>query len=465
MVKFFETIIFILFPSWQLNGTPWKSLWRTKRIEEFRSVARITYIALMIAYPLHYFFVDTPLGLTANPVWFFYRFGLTLLSLIGIVLSFSRLSVNENVQRGYFICMGLVCSYLQAMSATWYNGVPYFWGIVIAALFTIFSRFLFVSSILYCGLCLLVQWNSWITSGVNPNHLVSAYAVSIIVMMIYKSSLREEIRSFIANNERVELQAKVIETQKSMNDQIQAFLPKKIRERLTYLMVNNRMNVIQAIDEVLRVKEKNIVALFSDIRGYTLGSKNLHYLKDAAIPNMKVVTDIIETNAGIPRQIGDLVFAYFDDDNFAANIEYGFRSAAEILEMNEKLNYPLAEELKVTRYVLLDCGKTLVGNIGGVDSAREVTAMGTCVNRLSRMDLLTKESKLASILGRSAILMSAEVGKYLEKMFPALTFKTINMSELGTAIKDFPEEKSIVIFRLSDQSFDLSFPNQGSRGA
>ncbi len=464
-MKSFESLIYTLFPEWLLNSTPWVSIWKEKRHEEFITLARFTYGLLIIGYPLHYFFVDSKLGLVSDQRWLLYRGGLTIISIVGFISTFTGLRDRPFISKFYFISTGLIIAYLQARSTTWYNGVPYFWGILFVVLFSFFSLISFIPAILYSILGFAIQWNLLIESGNNPALLLGAFSVGIIMVMIFKYNIKSEILSFIGGQEKLELQAKIIVSQHSLNEQIQAFLPKKIRERLNYQVVTNKLDIIHAMDEVLRQKNVKIAALFSDIRGFTQGSKKSDYLSSAAIPNMKMVTELAEKNNGISRQIGDLVFSYFDDDNFSRNIRDAFQAAAEILDMNERLNFAAPIDLKVIRYVLLDCGQALVGNIGGINSAREVTAMGSCINRLSRIDLVTKERKVADILGENAILMSEEYGLIVEKIFPSLTFSRIHLPDLELSIKDFPEVKQLIYFKLSEQSFQISFNNDSSRGA
>jgi class 3 adenylate cyclase len=460
-----DKILFSLVPEWQLNGTHWRHAWFQARASRFVLVMRFGYPALALCYVIHHFFVDAPLGLAQDPRWNIYRFGLAGAALVGFVklifLGERYVKLNEL----YYGMYAISACYLQSLSLTWSNQVSYFWGLFLALIFSIFLPFSLLGCLIFLNICLAVQWDNILISGVSEALVLGAFVACNIAVMSFKYPLANEVGSFITQNEHRELQAKIIQTQLDLNDQIQSFLPKKIRERLEKLITDQRVNIIQAIEEVLRVRERNVVAIFSDIRSFTLRSKEKDYIESNAIPNMKLSTDIVESHGGIPRQIGDLVFAYFDEESFARNLESGFKAAAEIIDMNEKMNESLPPNLQVLRFVIIDCGAAYVGNVGGVGSAREITAIGNCVNRLSRIDSLTKNENLRKTIGHSAILLSADAGELLCRLLPALVFHELNLNSLGLEIKDFPEERKLYYFKLKDQDMALNYSNTFSKRA
>ena len=115
----------------------------------------------------------------------------------------------------------------------------------------------------------------------------------------------------------LEEKEKSILAQKNLSEQTKGFLPSVIYKRILNMHNNEGSSVVEATDEVLRAKKKNIVCLFSDIRNYTNSTKNIdNFLDRSAIPNIKLITSITDKNNGISRLIGDLVLAYFDDESF-----------------------------------------------------------------------------------------------------------------------------------------------------
>jgi class 3 adenylate cyclase len=462
------SIAFWLFPLWQLNFSPWRTHWLAKNFKELLFSTRIALVLLAVGYPLHFYFVDIPLGLNSDERWFYYRFGLGALAAVSFALSFvGPFQTHFRLRLLFGFNAALVC-YFQARSMLWYDKVPYFWGLLFVWLFATIFRLSMLPSMIIAGALLAAQLGSYVGAGVSPPLIMGAYLTVMMLVALFSARLKAEIAAFLTNQEFLLAQQKLVETQKEMSDQIQAFLPKIIKQRLIVNIQRRKMTVLQAMDEVLRVRHARIAALFSDIRGFTSNSKQANYLGESAIPNIKSVIQLTEEFSGIPRQIGDLVFAYFDESQIELNLRNSLLAASKIVEMNEVHNKGVPEHLKIRRFVLLDIGEALVGNIGGADSSREITAMGTCVNRLSRLDLLTKENALKNILGFTSVLLSEEAVKLAESVFPTLPIEKLDLSKLGLSIRDFPEEQQVGLVTadaLEKFHFDFTQVNLHERKA
>jgi class 3 adenylate cyclase len=443
-------VIYSLFPLWQLNFSPWRNLWLEKNLKDLLGSNRIAYVLLMLGYPLHYFIVDIPLHLNVDERWFFYRFGLGALSLVSLLLTFvPQMQRHFHLRFIFALNAALVC-FFQARSMEWSREVPYFWGLLFVGLFSISFRLSLIPSVLIASGLLALQIDSNLAAGVSVPLLVGASFTVVLVVALFAVNVKIQIAAFLTNQEYLLAQQKLVETQKEMSEQIQAFLPRVIKSRLLANIQRRRMTVLQAMDEVLRVRHARIAALFSDIRGYTSHSKNTQYLSKSAIPNIKSVIRISEDHLGVTRQIGDLVFAYFDEPTMEDNILHSLEAAREIVLMNENHNAGLESHLKIRRYVLIDIGEAMVGNIGGADSSREITAMGTCVNRLSRMDPMTKEQSLQNLLGFTAVLLSAEASAFAKKVLPGIPIREVALESLKLTMRDFPEERAIGIIAGAD---------------
>jgi class 3 adenylate cyclase len=201
---------------------------------------------------------------------------------------------------------------------------------------------------------------------------------------------------------------------------------------------------LQAMDEGLRPRIKTVACLFSDIRGFTERSRNLDgFLAHGALPNIRECTEIVEQHRGIPRLIGDLVFAYFDDPFIERNLANAINAGFLMLQATAEWNLRQLDPNRVTRHVLISVGECLVGNIGGFDSSREITALGSPVNVLSRIDALTKDPLLKTRLHSDTIILTAAAAAQVRQHQSTIILKEIDLKELGLTIRDFPEEKSI----------------------
>jgi class 3 adenylate cyclase len=215
-------------------------------------------------------------------------------------------------------------------------------------------------------------------------------------------------------------------------------------------MEDERMSVIEASIEVLTPKKRKVSCIFSDIRGFTQGSKDLEaFIKESVIPEVKACSDAIEDFGGIPRKIGDLIFAYFDEESVERNIVASAAAAMAISRLNQDMN-ETANMVRIKRYVLLSYGEALVGNLGGLDSSIEITALGSPVNFLSRLDEATKNRALADKLSPGDLVLSQEFSKMLASLVPDVTQSEIDLQKIGVSIRDFDDVRYVYSVSPSD---------------
>ena len=213
------------------------------------------------------------------------------------------------------------------------------------------------------------------------------------------------------------------------------------------------MSVLEASVEVLTPKKRNVACLFSDIRGFTEGTKELDvFIKESVIPEVKACSDAVEGFGGIPRKVGDLIFAYFDEDQVELNVLACSAAALAISRINRDMN-ETATLKRIKRYVLLSCGEALVGNLGGLDSSIEITALGSPVNFLSRLDEATKHRGLAELLKPGDLVLSYEFSKMLAAMVPDVVQTRIDLREVGITLRDFEHVRYVYSVEASDANY------------
>ena len=71
-----------------------------------------------------------------------------------------------------------------------------------------------------------------------------------------------EIAGFLAEQEKLQAQKKLIESEIELNSEIRAFLPKQIYDRMIVERQRRRTTVLQAMDEALRPRLKTVACLF-----------------------------------------------------------------------------------------------------------------------------------------------------------------------------------------------------------
>ena len=149
-------------------------------------------------------------------------------------------------------------------------------------------------------------------------------------------------------------------------ERVKSFIPRVIAERLTDLMEKGRLSVVEASIEALKAKKKTVSCLFTDIRGYTQGSKNIDsFVSGSVMPEVTACSDAIESLQGIPRKVGDLIFAYFDDDSVVTNVTRSLLAGIEVSRINKSVNATLGS-VEIRRYILISTGEALVGKLWGI---------------------------------------------------------------------------------------------------
>ena len=431
-----------------LEGTPWLTAWEEKERKEYIAIAKVFFAVAAVLYIAHYYFFDLPTGLEPKNHWFIFRSSMTGLCLVTVLFYMTSLA-EIKYYRAPAIVAGLVFCYFQARVCVWYPEAPWLYCFVFIIMMTFVLQMSPIKSIAFACIAISLQWNSLVEAGVETPAIVSAFFVTLIVLLITRSAYISSIRFFFLTQQNIDSQTKNIELNIDFTNRLKSFIPQQIANRLEDKLADGRTTVLQAIDEVLRPRKRNIACLFSDIRGYTQGSKDLdEYIGDLVLPNIKACTHAVEVHGGIPRKIGDLVFAYYDDDDQIANVLNSILSAFEISEVNESQNAG-TESGEVRRYILISIGEAIVGNIGGFDSSVEITALGSPVNFLARVDELTKDESIHSQLKNGDIIICQETLQLLAALGLELETTSLALHKSNIRIRDFSEQNMLYSLRPS----------------
>lgn len=453
-MQFLERLFYILFPLAALKGTPWEKQWASHEKENFRNNAVVFFAITFVGYILHYYTVDRAEGLSPSTLWFQYRYGMGLVSLLCFLTYLNLKKINLKNYRLPAIIAGALFVYFQTRTIIWYPKIPYLYSFAfVFVCVTVLSTSILKSTLLG------ILYFSFIVpslqeSGLSNALIFSACFFTLAIIIIARSKYLIDLKYFIETQKNILQQKKFIESNIEFTNQIRAFLPGEISRRLTDFIQEKRMNVIQAIDEVLRPKQTKVACLFSDIRGFTKSSEDLKgWVSEAMYPNVKASTLAVERFKGIPRKVGDLLFAYFDYEEIEESIQMALKSAVEISKINAQLNSTLSDDLKIKRYILLSYGDAIVGNLSGYDVSIEITAIGRPVNYLSRIDEATKSENLRNILESGDIILSEEFHSAALTLFPKLKFIELDLNKLNVKIRDFENSHKLFIYRVNHNSY------------
>jgi class 3 adenylate cyclase len=362
--------------------------------------------------------------------------------------------------RFYRIPAALLCSWLivsQSFVAVWHGEQAWVFCFLFIIASVMLLRTSAFKSILFATANIAAVWPTLQIAGINNASIFSGSITTIVMVAIIRSAYLSEIKNFLLNRENIENKEKLITLNDEFVERFKSFIPRVIADRLQRSIDERGQSVFQASMEILEAKQKDVACLFSDIRGFTQGSKDLEqFVSRSVIPEVKVCSDAVERHEGIPRKVGDLIFAYFDDDRPAMNLLRAIAAGMEISRHNKDLNATSTEKT-IQRYILISCGSAIVGNLGGFDSSIEITALGSPVNFLSRVDDATKVPALAKELEPGDILLCSRSRKILAETLESsgveLDIRCLDLESLGVKIRDFPETDFLYSMKSSDSNY------------
>jgi class 3 adenylate cyclase len=440
-----------------LDGTPWERDWLTQEQLSWIPATRIAMVVIGFVYIGHYFLYDVPSDLQPIDQWFYYRCGTAAACFVTAAFYYLPISQLTKLYRWPAMC---VCTWLtvsQSFVALWHGKEAWIFCFIILIASVLLLRTSSLKSIAFATVNIGAIWPTLVFSGVDVPSLLSGSAVTIGMIAVVRSAYLAEIRNFILNNENDENKQKLINLNDEFVERFKSFIPRVIADRLQRSIDEKGQSVLQASMDILEARQKEVACLFSDIRGFTQGSKDLdEFVSRSVIPEVKVCSDAIEQYEGIPRKVGDLLFAYFDDDQPALNLLRAVAAGMEISRHNKDLN-ATSTQRDIQRYILISCGSAIVGNLGGFDSSIEITALGSPVNLLSRVDDATKQPALANELESGDILLCSRSRKILAETLESsgieLDIRQLDLKCLGVDIRDFPENRYLYSMKPNEQNY------------
>ena len=450
-MKSLEKFLIFLFPTWMIINPNHLKKYNDQEVGILRTIMSFVMPASIVVYIGHYFFLDLPMNLQPRDLWFNYRFGISGLCLVTFLfyrfhkfLPFIPLKL-PGIITGFTIC------YFQTKTIIWYPEVPYLYSFLFMVITSFCLRLSSFQAVLYISSIYALSWPIFAQTDLQPHMVHSAFFVTVLFSLILSSLKYFQTKIFLANETIVDQQRKNIEQNLEFTQTLKSFLPRKISKRLDAKVANQNLSIHQAVDEVLRPRSIRIACLSCDIRGYTKASKeNRNYIKDSVIPLTQKESTIVEENDGIPRKIGDLLFCYFDSQDLIKNIISSNIAAISIAIHEAKANKSKNDDGKIRKQILIAAGEAYVGNIGGVNSAIEITAMGTPVNFLSRLESVVKSDDYINEIPRDHIIISKEVKLLLETLSTKINFNKHSPHSKNIFIKDFPEVNEFYSYQADE---------------
>ncbi|MFX3657968.1 MAG: adenylate/guanylate cyclase domain-containing protein [bacterium] len=456
-MRLFDRVFTYLFPLSLLEPTPWLDMWKEKERNDFVSAVRIFFPIAAALYLAHYWLFDLPMGLEPGVNWLLFRVSMVLIAVLALIYYWLPLH-KVRAYRAVAVVATTIFSVSQSWVTVFYPAAPWLYCFVFVVVSALILRTSVIKSTAFALVIIALQWPALMRAGLAVPEVVSASGVTLLALVVLRGAYLADVRYFLLNQQNIDAQRRNIELNIEFTDRIKSFIPGQIANRLERYLKYRGTSVVSAIYEVLRPRKLEIACLFSDIRGFTEGSKDLDaFISESVLPNLKACTDAVEINGGIPRKIGDLMFAYFDYPSVHLNLLRAILSGLEIARINSDLNVTNANSghSEIERFILISVGEAIVGNIGGFDSSVEITALGSPVNFLSRLDEATKHPELRKRLESSDLLLCDRSLSLLKEMGVYPTVVSLDLEDLGVSIRNFPDTTVVHAMRPSERNRDL----------
>ena len=441
-----------LWPELLLEGTPWYDEWKKAHREQFAQRCRVFFVLVIIGYVGHYYLVDIPRHKEPIEAWFAFRMTMSALAGTCILFYLNPTFILSRRVKWPAIVVLAIGSHAQAHVAIHFPEAPWIYPYIFVFASAMVLNTSPLKSMFFCVPVFASFIFPLTAAGIPEYQLASASVVCSIIIFVIRASYESEIRQFLLTQERDRYRQQSIDLGKEFEGRLKSFIPKVIYERLDDLIQNTKMTVLEATLDVLTPKKMHVACLWSDIRGFTKQSERIDdFLAESVIPEVKACSDAIESYQGIPRKIGDLIFAYFDDSDERSNLLRSILAGFDLCEVNKDMNATVSN-VKVRRYILISSGEALVGNMGGLNSGVEITALGSPVNFLARLDDATKQPGMKKHLEPGDIILCHNSARNLQSMKLGIEWNRICLKTEQVEIRDFEHVDNVYVLKPTQRN-------------
>lgn len=452
-MKWLETIISYMNPIILVDNRL-RNEWEKRQRSQFIVPIRFFFLILGIAYMANYYLFDVPMQLQPPERWFWLRFSIAS----GCVLTFGYYMSPFAHIRWYKVPAILMCfvvCYVQAIVCVWYSREAWIFFFVFIMLSSIALRMSPIATAFFGLACVAAGMRFLLESGVPMPSIASGSLMAIFASAVIRSGAISDVKAFLLSKENEEQQKTILTLNAEYLERFQSFIPRVLAKRLSGFVENERMSVVEATVEAFKARRVDVACLFTDIRGFTQESKDIdRFINESVLPEVSACSESIEDYDGIPRKIGDLIFAYFDAESIHINLVRCLAAGLSIAKINASMN-ATSSAVRIERYILISAGEAMVGNFGNMSSSLEITALGSPVNLLSRVDELTKEPAMKNILDHGDLLIDQRCYDELQRINSPVQSELIDLRALNLSIRDFPEEKRLYRIPPTDMNSDL----------
>jgi class 3 adenylate cyclase len=462
-MNWLDRLVAWLSPRLLLTEPALRDKWDQEDRERVRRLVRGVLPAAAVLMMAHYLAIDLHLGLGLSPRVIIYRWGATLIMLVTWLAYSPKRFPQMKDPRITFEVNTVVGTLGLVWMMPLYPGCPPFLPGLLACTLSSLCLASPFRTAMVLGPLLAAVHVCMVRMGFDPLVLGSVAFTGFIFVVFFRGQ-SHDVGTFIMAENAEQLKRESNAKSLQIAEELLTICPREIKRRVIKLVEAKQLSAFQCVDEVMKIRRKEISCLTSDIRGYTSASKDLNFVVKDVIGNIQMCTEIVEDFGGIPALTGDGIFVIIDEPTPPINHLLAALTGFKIAGANHAWNKDIEEEsARVRRFVTMASGEAAVGNIGGAESARLYTALGTPANLVSRIDQLTKAPELANTLRQVGpqLILSNSAYQKLKASAPLLQFVTYDLHAKDLVIRDFEEEKCLYFLEasLSNQNYLTSCLN------
>lgn len=250
---------------------------------------------------------------------------------------------------------------------------------------------------------------------------------------------------FLSYSNKIEAYSK--QQAESFTSILSKFLPDSLVNKL-----NTSDDIEQSFSKILIPKPSSVALLQADIRGFSALSKVYSPIELVQYVQLyyKNVVSEAQKYAQI-KLIGDCIFLFVEEDYNESRtaVDICLEIAHNLCKNTIELNLKNSNDTKVKFGIGIHYGAAVVGNLSSNDCI-DYTALGNEVNKVARIEELTKYENIQKIIGENGLLISNEAVSHIKKYRDLCSPQKILLEELDLSVRSFSEVKEIFAINSKD---------------
>jgi class 3 adenylate cyclase len=198
------------------------------------------------------------------------------------------------------------------------------------------------------------------------------------------------------------------------------------------------------LNSLLTPRQTSIALLQADIRGFSKLSKIYSDLEMVTYIQSyyENVVEKAQAHAQL-HLIGDCIFLFIEQnyDNEKSASDLAFDIAKDLSKSTSELNIKNKDKEDVNFGIAIHFGAAVIGNLSS-SSCIDYTVLGNEVNKVARIEELTKNEFIQNNVGHNGVLLSKEALNNL-RFYNDIKFEKITLQDHGLAIRSFESTEEV----------------------